>query len=107
MIDTYVLLAVLGICIATFVARSSVLLLGSALQLPPALEAALRFAPACALAAIIVPSLIYADGSPDWTWHNHRWVAGLAGVAIFATFRSTIGTIVGGMCAFWLLRLLT
>ena len=106
MIDGYVIAAIAGLCVATFIARSSVLMLGNALRLPPALEAALRFAPACALAAIIVPSLVYADGTLDWSWQNHRWVAGLAGVAIFAAFRSTIGTIVGGMCVFWLLSAL-
>lgn len=102
--DLYTLGAIAGVTLATLIARSTLLLLGSALRLPPAVESALRFAPACALAAIIVPSLVFVDGTLDVSWHNHRWLAGLAGVAIFAAFRSTIGTIVGGMAAFWLLE---
>jgi branched-subunit amino acid transport protein len=35
---------------------------------------------------------------------NPRLLAGVAGTAIFVLSRSTIGTIVGGMAAFWVLR---
>ena len=49
-------------------------------MLAPTVESALRYAPACALAAIVA---------------NER---------LFAATRSTIGVIAGGMAAFWLLR---
>jgi branched-subunit amino acid transport protein len=43
--------------LATFIARSSFWLAGNRIQLPKRVQEALRYAPACALAAIIVPDL--------------------------------------------------
>lgn len=100
----YVWLAILGVTLATFLARSSVLLVGERLRLPPVVESALRYAPACALAGIIAPDLLLTPGGLDMTLGNPRWVAGVVAVAIFTAFRSTIGAIIGGMAAFWLLR---
>ena len=89
--EVYVWLAILGVTLATFLARSTVLLVGERLRLPPIVESALRYAPACALAGIIASDLLMTP-------------AGLAAAAIFAAFRSTIGAISGGMVVFWLLR---
>jgi branched-subunit amino acid transport protein len=102
--EVYVWLTILGITLATFITRSGLLVLGARLQLPPSLEAALRYAPACALAAIIAPELIYLEGSVPGGWDNPKLLAGLAGIAIFAAIRSMIATIVGGMAVFWLIR---
>ena len=52
-IDPYVWLAILGVTAATFITRSSLFVLGARVQFPPVVEAALRFAPACALAASV------------------------------------------------------
>jgi branched-subunit amino acid transport protein len=79
-IDPYVWLAILGVTAATFITRSSLFVLGARVQFPPVVEAALRFAPACALAAIVAADLA------------------------FSITRSIIGTIAGGMIVFWLLH---
>lgn len=97
-------LAILGITAATFVARSSLLVLGHRVTIPPTWQAALRFAPACALAAIAFPDLVFTPQGLDLGINNPRWLAGLAGIAIFVIFRSTIATIFGGMTVFWLLK---
>jgi len=102
--DGYLIAAILGVTLATFITRSGPLLLGDRLKIPPSFDAALRFAPACALAAIIAPDLVYAEGALNMTLENPRWVAGLAAAAIFAASRSMIATIIGGMSAFWLLK---
>lgn len=104
MSELYVLGAIAGITFATFATRSALLLFGSALELPPSLEAALRFAPACALAAIIVPDLLLQGGQPVWSLENHRLLAGAAGVLLFVAFRNTFVTILGGMAVFWALQ---
>jgi branched-subunit amino acid transport protein len=69
MSDAYLWFAILGITLATVLARAGLHLAGQRVQIPPGLEAALRFAPACALAAIVAPDLVYLDGvmglSPD------------------------------------------
>lgn len=102
--DLYIWLAILGITVATFVARSSVLLIGERLRLPPVVESALRYAPACALAGIIAPDLLMTPQGLDLSVGNPRWLAGLAAAVIFAAFRSTMGAIAGGMAVFWLAR---
>ncbi len=101
MSDLQVWLAIAGITLATVLARSSLHLVGARLQLPPRVESALRYAPACALTAIIVPELLLVGGSLQLDGHNPRLIAGLAAIAIFAVTRSTLGTIFGGMAAFW------
>ena len=100
----YIWSAILGVTAATFIARSSVLLLGERLRLPQTVESALRYAPACALAAIVANDLLFTDGALDLSFHNPRWLAGGVAIIIFAATRSTIGVIAGGMAAFWLLR---
>ncbi|MFZ9708061.1 MAG: AzlD domain-containing protein [Steroidobacteraceae bacterium] len=97
-------LAFLGITFATFLTRSGLLVLGERLSIPPGVEAALRFAPACALAAIIAPDLVITPTGLDLSWDNARWVGGLVGLILFVAFRSIIWTIIGGMTAFWLIQ---
>jgi branched-subunit amino acid transport protein len=101
---TYTWLAILGVTAATFIARSAVLLVGERLRLPPVVESALRYAPACALAAIIAPDLVITAAGLDLSLANPRWLAGVAAIAIFAAFRTNIGAIFGGMAVFWVVR---
>lgn len=102
--EVYVWLAILGITLATFITRSGLLVLGTRARLPAGLEAALRFAPACALAAIVAPELVYTNDVLELSWRNPKLLAGVAGIAIFAASRSMIATITLGMAVFWLLR---
>ncbi len=92
------------ITLATIVTRSGLLLAGRRLVIPPRIESALRYAPACALAAIIAPDLLLANGDLQLGPGNPRLLGGAAGIAIFMLTRSTIGTIAGGMAAFWLVK---
>ena len=102
--EAYVWSAILGLALATFLTRGAVLMAGERLRLPGWFESALRYAPACALTAIIAPDLLLTPGGLDLTLDNPRWLAGGVAVAIFAAFDSKIGAIVGGMVVFWLAR---
>lgn len=104
MTEPYVWWAILGITFATFLSRSSLHVLGHRLQVPHTLESALRYAPACALAAILVPDLVFVGGHLDLSFGNPRWLAGIVSAGIFAANRSMIASISGGMAVFWLLR---
>jgi branched-subunit amino acid transport protein len=97
-IDPYVWLAILGVTAATFITRSSLFVLGARV------EAALRFAPACALAAIVAADLAFIEGQLSIDVNNHKLIAGCIGIVIFSITRSIIGTIAGGMIVFWLLH---
>ncbi|MBU6212097.1 MAG: AzlD domain-containing protein [Gammaproteobacteria bacterium] len=102
--DPYVWLAILGVTAATFITRSSLFVLGARVQFPPVVEAALRFAPACALAAIVAADLAFVEGQLRIDLSNPKLIAGCVGIVIFSITRSIIGTIAGGMITFWFLH---
>ncbi len=97
-------MVIVGITAATVVTRSTMLVAGQRLQLPHALVTALRYAPGCALAAIMVPDVVLQHGQLDLGPGNFRLVATGVAVAIFLVTRGTISTLVGGMIALWALR---
>ena len=49
---------IVGLALSTFVTRTSFLLAGARLRLGARIEVALRYAPVCTLAAIIVPDVL-------------------------------------------------
>lgn len=95
-----------GMAVVAFLARSVFILPGSHLRLPPTAERVLRYAPAAALVAIIVPDLAYAHGVWAVSIDNPRLVGGVAAFAIAAATRSILLTIAGGMVALTLARLI-
>ena len=68
--DLYTALAILAVTVASLLTRSGPQLLGAHLRLPATVDAALRYAPACALAGIIVPDLVFVDGAVTWDRAN-------------------------------------
>jgi branched-subunit amino acid transport protein len=104
MTDTSVWLAVLGVTLATIIARSTMLLIGQRLELAPWLDVALRYAPGCALAAIIAPELLVTDGVPQLSFDNFKLWGAAAGILAFSLSRSIVATIGLGMAGFWIAR---
>jgi branched-subunit amino acid transport protein len=79
----YVLVAIACLAAATFVTRAGMLLVSEQhLRLSPRVEAALRFAPACALSALVVPEVLAPGGAVDLSLANPRWLAALAAAAL-------------------------
>lgn len=103
-VDTW--LTILLLTLATILTRCSFFLLGRAVRLPPKLQHALRYAPAAALAAIVAPDLLLADGELAVTWANPKLLAGIGAVVVFLATRHLLGTIVAGMGLFTLLRII-
>jgi branched-subunit amino acid transport protein len=81
-------------------------LLGSRVQLPGRLQHALRYAPAAALAAIVVPDLVLTGGPPVIAGLNAKVLAGAATVAFYLATRHLLATIVAGMLAYAGIRFL-
>ncbi len=98
----WVLIAGMGV--VAFLARAIFVLPGSHLRLPATMERALRYAPAAALMAIVVPDLASVHGAVSISIGNPRLVAGLVAFALAATTRNILATIAGGMAALLLLR---
>ena len=100
------LLVTVGMVLATFVTRAGLLLVGQRFRLSPRVEAALRFAPVCALAVLIVPEVVLQEGTVNLSLGNPRMVAALAATAFLLWKRSMVGCIVVGMLVITAFRLL-
>lgn len=100
------LLVTVGMVLATFVTRAALLLVGQRFRLSPRVEAALRFAPVCALAVLIVPEVVVQEGTVNFSLTNPRLVAALAATAFFLWKRSMVGCIVVGILVITAFRLL-
>ena len=90
------LLITAGLVLATFITRAGLLLAGGRFKPSPRVESALRFAPICALAALIAPEVVVRSGTVDLSLMNPRLVAALAATAFFLWKRSMVGCIVVG-----------
>jgi branched-subunit amino acid transport protein len=99
-------LAIVGLTLVTVVTRCLFLAFGDRVALPERVQHALRYAPACALVALIAPELLLHQGALAATPDNAKLVAGVvAAVAILVT-RSVIATMVLGFLVFTTLRCL-
>jgi branched-subunit amino acid transport protein len=94
-----------GLALTTLVTRTSFLVAGSKLRLGHRVEVALRYAPVCTLAAIIVPDVLMHGTGYDLSPLNPRLI-GVIAAAIWLCFsRNIVGCLAGGMLAFSLARL--
>lgn len=106
MSDLEIWLTIGALAVATALTRSSFWLVGHHITIPPRIQEMLRFAPACALAAIVAPDiLVRADGQIDLDPWNPKLLSGLAAIAFYLVRRNMLHTIIFGMAAFTLLRL--
>jgi branched-subunit amino acid transport protein len=92
--------------LATVLPRSSFIVLGSRVRLPPVVQRALRYAPAAALAAIVAPDVLVVSGefaplnpklagviaavAAALLWRN-PWLPFIAGMAVLLGLRSLVG----------------
>jgi branched-subunit amino acid transport protein len=98
----YMLAAVVGLTVVTFVTRS--LFLPASVRIPPAVERALRFAPACALTAIIAPTMFARNGDVFISWHNNHMWSLMAATGFFLWRRNLMWAMVVAMAVFTVLR---
>jgi len=98
-------LATVGIGLTGVLARSSFLLFGAKLSLPPAVEGALRHAPAAALAAIIAPTLFVDPSVAGFTVWNPRVAAAVVAIAMAWRTRGMLGSMAAGAAVYAALRL--
>ena len=105
MSDLDIWLVIIFLTIATVIDRSAFWLVGHHIQLPKRVQEALRYAPACALAAIIVPDMFVNSNQIDFSLANPKCLAGIVATIFFIWRRSMLTTIVLGMAIYTGLRL--
>ena len=93
------------LAVATAFSRTTFILLGSRVVIPPRIQEALRYAPACALAAITVPDLLLNNGQLQLGPDNFKLLAGIAAIAFYLVKRDMMLMILFGMLLFTCLRL--
>jgi branched-subunit amino acid transport protein len=98
---------IIGLALSTFVTRTSFLLAGAKLRLGHRVEVALRYAPVCTLAAIIVPDILIHPPahSIDLSLLNPRLIGALAAGLWLCWSRNIVGCLSVGMAAYTLARL--
>lgn len=72
--------------LATTLPRASFIVLGNRFSLPPTLQRALRYAPAAALAAIVVPDIVVVSDQIDPV--NPKLAAGIAAILVAMRWRN-------------------
>ena len=100
----YLAAAFAGLTVATLVTRGSFFMLPARFALPAQVERALRYAPACALTAIVAQGVLTRNHEPNLSLNNYQLWALLAAVAVFLKTRSMIVMITVGMTVFTVLR---
>jgi branched-subunit amino acid transport protein len=81
--------------LATTLPRASFIVLGNRVTLPSVLQRALRYAPAAALAAIVVPDVLVVSGTLEV--FNPKLVAAIVAVAAAALSRNPWLPFIAGM----------
>ncbi|MBY4895450.1 AzlD domain-containing protein [Cupriavidus sp. AU9028] len=99
--------ALVGMAVVTIVTRAFFLMAGERVTLPDRVQRALRYAPAAALAAIILPDLMTWQGHFTAGLENHKLLAGIAAALFYLATRKMLGMIAVGMAVYTALRLLT
>jgi branched-subunit amino acid transport protein len=97
-------IAIVGMTLVTLLTRTLVLIFGDRLPLPERLQHALRFAPACALAALIAPELLADQGTVLVSMSNAKLVGGSIAIAVMLATRSMLATMTIGMAAYMTVR---
>ncbi|MDL2355732.1 MAG: AzlD domain-containing protein [Pseudomonadota bacterium] len=96
---------IVALAMATAATRSSFWLVGHHITIPKRVQEVLRFAPACALAAIVAPDLLLgSQGQLLPSLANPKLLAGLAAMLFYLARRNMLLTIIFGMLVFTALR---
>ena len=102
--EIWIVIGVLAL--ATAATRSSFWLIGQHITIPKRVQEMLRYAPACALAAIVAPDLVLVDGHALLDLGNLKLVSGIVATIFYLLRRNMLQTIVFGMAFYTALRLI-
>ncbi|MDB5941453.1 MAG: branched-chain amino acid transporter [Ramlibacter sp.] len=103
--DAWTLLAIAGLAAMTVLSRCFFFILDRHWDLPDWAHRALQYAPVAALAGVVVPEVVMANGQLVTTWQDARLFAALAGVAVYFWRKSVLQTLVLGMAVYLPLHL--
>jgi branched-subunit amino acid transport protein len=91
-----------GLAAVTVVTRCTLLLLGDRLQVPQRVTHALRYAPICALTALVAPVLVDLHAGWPGTVLRAEFIGGVVAILVMQLRRSMLLTMAAGMVAYLL-----
>ncbi len=95
-----------GMMAVTFAIRYTLFAASDQLTFPDSIARALKYVPPAVLTAIIVPSVLMPAGKIDFSPQNAYLIAAFAAFAVGWFRKNLLLTIVSGMSAFFLWRLI-
>ncbi len=99
------IVAIAGLTVVSVVTRGFFMIPDREVPIPAWLREALRYAPLAALVAVLLPEIAMTDDHLIATWRDARLYATAVGIAVFATTRSLLGTILAGTAVLLALRI--
>ena len=103
--DAWTLFVIVGMAGVTVLTRCFFFILDRPWSLPDWAHRALNYAPVAALAGVVIPEVVMADGHLVSTWMDARLFAALAGAVVYFWRRSVLLTLVLGMAVYLPLHL--
>ncbi|MDB5751168.1 MAG: branched-chain amino acid transporter [Ramlibacter sp.] len=103
--DWWTLGVIFGLAGVTVLTRCFFFILDRPWSLPSWAHRALHYAPVAALAGVVVPEVVMANGHLVSTWQDARLFAALVGAALYFWRRSVLVTLIGGMAVYLPLHL--
>ncbi len=97
-------LIIIAMGIVTFGIRLLPIVLLGRIEIPIAVQRALRFVPPAVLTAIIMPALLYSKDTFNLSLSNARLIAGVLAAIVAWRTKSAVITIAVGMIALWILQ---
>ena len=89
----------------TFGMRFSLIYLFGRFEVPETIRRALHYVPPAVLSAIVFPELLMPNGTLNLSFDNTRLLAGLIAILVAWFSKNTLITILAGMLALFLLKL--
>lgn len=93
-------IVIIGLAAITYITRGFFLLMGARVELGPTVQKSLRYAPAAALVAVIVPEIFFPPGTTELGLNNPQLWGGIASILGFLATKSMVLTIILGMIVY-------
>lgn len=103
--DLWTLGVIAGLALVTVISRCFFFILDRPWSLPAWADRALQYAPVAALAGVVIPEVVLAQGAFTVPWTDARCYGALAGALLFFLRRSVLLTMAAGMAVYLPLHL--
>ena len=98
--DLWTIAVIVGLAAVTVLARCFFFILDRPWSLPPWALQALNYAPIAALAGVVLPEVVMANGQLITTWQDARVFAALTAVAVYYWRKSPLLSLLAGMVVY-------